>query len=306
MLSETKRILKEHGLRPVHYRGQNFLISKKVFKKIIKTAQLTKDDIVLEVGPGLGFLTKELARRVKKVIAVEIDKNLVQILKEELKDYKNVIIINKNILKISPDEFKAEIDKVPNPQFPIPNSKYQIYPQSQIPDSRFPIPNYKNYKIVANLPYHITSRFLRQFLEGDIKPEELVLMVQKEVAERITARPGKMSLLAVSCQFYADCQIVGLVGRKNFWPSPRVDSAIIKLKVKREKYKVDEEKFFKIVRAGFRQKRKKLVTNLTKELSIDKKKILALFQKLGIPEDARAQDLSVEEWVSLVASDAVT
>ncbi len=273
----TKKILKKYNFRPVKYRGQNFLISKKVLKKIIKVSRLNQSDTVLEVGAGLGFLTKELAKRAKRVIAVEIDKNLTAILKEELKETDNLKIINTDILKADIKNWGLKKEK---------------------------------YKVIANLPYHITSRFLRQFLGEKIRPQEMILMVQKEVAERITALPGKMSLLSVSCQFYADCQIAGWVGRKNFWPPPQVDSAIIKLKIRNfleqnklnfssnKNAQINEQLFFKIVKAGFSNKRKKLFNNLIKNFN-NKEKIKKIFNQLKFKEGIRAQDLGMQDWLNL-------
>ncbi|MBT4277476.1 ribosomal RNA small subunit methyltransferase A [Candidatus Falkowbacteria bacterium] len=267
-MQETKNLLKKYNFQPIHGRGQNFLIDEKVLEEIVDSANLKSSDVVLEVGPGMGVLTKELAKRVKKVIAVELDKNLVKVLKQELKDYKNIEIISDNILKID-------------------STSYQL-----------PI---SSYKIVANLPYNITSKFIRTFLEIENQPIEMILMVQKEVAERITAKPGQMSILGVACQFYADCKIEFLVKKTSFLPIPKVDSATISLKVKSQKSKVnDNELFFKVVKTGFSSKRKKLKSNLSKGLDIKKEKIQEIFDKLELKENTRAQELLVEEWVKLV------
>ena len=172
----TKRICKENNIKPVRSRGQNFLINENVYNEIIESADLKKDNIVLEVGPGLGFLTKKLSEKVKKVIAVELDDKLAETLHCNVCTLqRNISIINKNILDINPKELGLKNN---------------------------------NYKIVANLPYNITSVFLRKFLSSENKLDLMVLMLQKEVAERITAKPGKMSLLAVSVQFYAKAEIV--------------------------------------------------------------------------------------------------
>ncbi|MEA2089055.1 MAG: 16S rRNA (adenine(1518)-N(6)/adenine(1519)-N(6))-dimethyltransferase RsmA [Patescibacteria group bacterium] len=264
LLSETKLILNKNKISLIPKRGQNFLINQEILNKIIEASNLKSSDIILEVGPGLGILTKELAKKVKKVIAVEIDKKLVSVLKNELKKFKNVEIIQEDILQFSIFNFQ-----------------------------------FSNYKIVANLPYNITSRVIKNFLENENSPKEMILMVQKEVAERITARQGKMSILGVACQFFADCEIVLLVDKNNFFPIPKVDSAIIKLKMKKEKGKTNNDKFFKIVKAGFSRKRKKLKSNLLKTLKIDKIKIDNVFEKIGLKENTRAQELSVQDWKSL-------
>src|SRR4030043_1601347 len=187
-------LLKKYNLRPSKRLGQNFLIDENVLKKIIDTAELSPDDIVLEIGPGMGVLTIELAKRVKRVIAVEKDRTLCQVLRDILRVQKisNVEVINKDVLQIS-------------------NFKFQI--SNQIQNS--------NYKIVANLPYYITSPVIRKFLENPPaggKPNLMVLMVQKEVAQRICAKPPRMNLLAVSVQFYGQPEIISYVAKDSFYP----------------------------------------------------------------------------------------
>ncbi|NCF75418.1 MAG: ribosomal RNA small subunit methyltransferase A [Xanthomonadaceae bacterium] len=294
LLAKTKLILKKNKIALISRRGQNFLINQKILNKIIKTSDLKLSDIILEIGPGLGVLTKELAKKVKKVIAVEIDKKLVSVLKNELKEFKNVEIIEGNILRInviaSDWKERSNLAKIAN------NNKIAssvaLFPSRN--DSDF------NYKIVANLPYNIISRVIRNFLESENSPKEMILMVQKEVAERIVAPPGRMSILSVASQFYANCRIISIVKKNNFFPVPKVDSAIIKLKIKSEKGKTNKEKFFKIVKAGFSKKRKKLKNNLSEALKIDKIKIDNTFKKIGLGENIRAQELSVQNWKSLV------
>ncbi|MBU4455239.1 methyltransferase domain-containing protein, partial [Patescibacteria group bacterium] len=182
LLKETKELCQLYHIKPARARGQNFLVKEEIYDKMIVAADLNKDDVVLEIGPGLGFLTVELAKRVKKVIAVEIDKRLAEILEARLmaQGVKNVEVVNEDILQLNP-----------KPQTPIPN---------QIPNPKFQVANCQlpiaNFKVVANLPYNITSIFLRKFLSMEHKPEMMALMLQKEVAERIVAKPPKMSLLA--------------------------------------------------------------------------------------------------------------
>src|SRR3989338_8347416 len=172
----VKEILTEYKTVPSKGMGQNFLVNKGALEKIIKSADLKKEDVVLEVGPGIGTLTQELAKSVSKVIAIEKDKKMIEILKETLKEFKNVEIIQGDILKLNP----------------IP---YTLNP----------------YKVVANIPYYLTSPLIRKFLEAPQPPSEMVLMIQKEVAQRICAKPPEMSLLAVSVQFYADTKIISQV-----------------------------------------------------------------------------------------------
>jgi len=288
LLKTTKQLCRLYDIKPARSRGQNFLIKEEAYEKIIKAADLKKDDIVLEVGPGLGFLTTRLAKIVKKVVAVELDDKLAEVLRTGLMAQgiypvksgdagilpsaklfdrvKNVEIINDDVLKILPTPFiKGE------------------------------------YKIVANLPYNITSIFLRKFLSAEDKPEMMVLLLQKEVAERITARPRKMSLLAVSVQFYSRPEIIDIVPAACFWPKPEVDSAIIKLIVEtRGRASVQNEKeFFKLVKIGFSAKRKMLKNNLAAGFHITPEEAGKKIKKAGFNPKIRAQELSVENWVKL-------
>lgn len=258
-----KSICKKYKVSPQSWKGQNFLIDQEVLEKIVTSAELKKDDTILEVGPGFGILTRELAQRVKKVIAVEIDKNLIEALKIILKDYKNVEIIEGDILKIY------------NLQFSI-------------------------FKVVANIPYSITGKFLRKILESEIKPSEMVLLVQKEVAERIVAKAGEMSLLALSVQFYSQPEIIAYVSRKSFFPEPEVDSAIIKLKIKNQISKINEKEFFRIAKIGFSSPRKQLHNNLSAGLKIADDQIKSIFNELNLNFQIRSQELSVEDWKNLL------
>jgi len=252
-----KEILKKHKIRPLKRLGQNFLIDKRVLEKIVNAANLSSKDIVLEIGPGLGVLTIELAKRVKKVIAIEKDRRMCEILKKVLKDYKNVEIINADILKIE-------------------NCKLKIG------------------KLVANLPYYITSPVIRKFLEinpptgGKLKL--MILMVQKEVAQRICAQPPKMSLLSIAVQFYAEPEIINYVSKKSFYPQPKVDSAIIKI-IPKPIPKINTKKFFNLVKKGFSSKRKMLKNNLGIKES--------LFEELGLNPKTRAENLAVQNWIKL-------
>jgi 16S rRNA (adenine1518-N6/adenine1519-N6)-dimethyltransferase len=267
--SLVEELCQKYQILPLRQRGQNFLINKRVLERILGVAKLGKNDIILEIGAGFGTLTEELAKRAKKVVAIEIDKKLVEILRERLKDYKNIQIIQDDVLKLSVADFQI-------------NSKF---------------------KIVANLPYNITGAVLRKFLsEEKNKPNLMVLMVQKEVAERICAKPNKMSLLSVTVQFYGQPEIIQVVSRNNFWPKPKVDSAILRIVLfnKDKKFKLtreDEKKFFHLVKIGFSSPRKQLVNNLAK--IIEKEKIKKIFQKINLNEKVRAQELSIKDWLAL-------
>lgn len=270
--SEVKNLLKKYQIRPSRKLGQNFLINKGVLKEIIKTAQLSPNDIILEIGPAVGVLTKELAKKAGKVITIEKDLNLTRILDEELKiaNIKNVEIVKGDILKM---DLKI----------------YNLRP--------------KNYKIVANIPYYLTSPLIRKFLETENQPKEMTLMVQKEVAQRICAKPPDMNLLAVSVQFSAKPEIISYVSKESFWPQPKVDSAIIKISnIKRRKLKISPDLFFKIVKAGFSQPRKQLVNNLSGMLKLKKGEVKSWLLKNNIQPHQRAQTLKIDDWLKLASS----
>ncbi len=250
---KIKEITEKYGVKPSKKLGQNFLVNQGIIEKIIKSADLKPDDIVLEIGPGLGVLTQELAKYAKQVIAIEKDPKLTELLKEELKEFKNVEIINADILEYR----NIEISK---------------------------------YKIVANLPYNIATAIIQKFLESSNRPKEMILMVQKEVAQRICAKPPKMSILAVSVQLYSNPKILFHISRGSFWPSPKVDSSIIKITPFENRLSLFRpDLFFKIVKAGFSHPRKQLGSNLPKELLL----------RAGIDPKRRAETLTVEDWKNL-------
>ncbi len=266
-IKNVKILLKKYGIRPLKSLGQNFLVNEKAFARIIRSAELSSNDVVLEIGPGVGNLTLRLGEKVKKVIAIEKDKKMCEILKEVLENQniKNIKVINQDALKL---DFNQYIQKP--------------------------------YKLVANLPYYITSPVIRKFLELKKPPESMILMVQKEVAQRICAKPPRMSLLAVSVQFYAKPKIISYVSKKSFWPRPKVDSTIIKIIPFKVRWpKKDTEKFFEIVKAGFSHPRKQLINNLSKGLSLEKQKIEKWLLKNNVRSEQRAETLSVEYWQKL-------
>jgi len=278
-----KELLSKYETRPSKGLGQNFLIDKNVLDKIVDSADIKPNDFILEVGPGLGTLTQKLAEKAGQVVAVEKDKTMVEILKETLKNFENVKVISGDILKT-------------NFQFTISNF------QSNSND-----PISKKYKVVANIPYYLTSPLIRALLENENSPETIVLLVQKEVAERICAKPGQMSLLAVSVQFYAEAKIISTVSKNSFWPSPKVDSAIIKITPHKHPVFVNSELFFKVVKAAFSQPRKQLVNNLTSLKSLDgvkssnlsKEQISNWLLKNNLKPSQRAETLSIADWINL-------
>ena len=204
LLTQTRRMLRSFDLKARKGLGQHFLIDEEVLQLITSAAELTPADIILEIGPGLGILTKELARQTRWVIAIELDSKLAAILKQTLASFDNITIINENILHIDPVLLLQEHK------------------------TRFP-QAISSYKVVANLPYYITSPVLRHFLEASVKPEIMIVMVQKEVAEVIVAEPGQRSVLSIGVQFYGKPRIISYVPSHSFYPAPKVDSAILRI-----------------------------------------------------------------------------
>lgn len=247
--------------------GQHFLVDAKVLRAIISAAELSPTDTVIEVGPGLGILTEELARQASRVIAVELDDKLAAALKQKFASFANVTIINEDILRIDPASLvKGE----------------------------------GSYKVVANLPYYITSPVLRHFLEASVKPKMMVVMVQKEVAKVIAAKPGECSLLSIGVQFYGKPQIVTYVPAKAFYPTPKVDSAILRTDVyPQPPVAVEEKGFFELVRAGFSAPRKQIANSLAQGLGLPKTEVLGLLDSAHISPQRRAETLTLEEWAKL-------
>lgn len=258
---------------PIHTKkslGQNWLVNPRILDKIVSVAEITKDNVILEVGPGTGLLTKKLAEKAGKVIAVEKDRRLVPALQETLKNYPNIEIIEADILKFN-------------------------YTRYQIQDTR--------YKIVANIPYYITSNFLRKIFEEFPKPKLIVLTIQKEVAQRIMAKPPRMNLLALSVQYYSEPEIVSYIPKNNFRPVPKVDSSIIRLMPKSPEVELQyTQKLFNLIRSGFSEKRKQLAPILAKKLKISREKVFNIFQKEGIAPQARAENLSLKQWQRLLSN----
>jgi len=282
-----RNLLKKYKIYPSKRLGQNFLIDKGAVKRVIEAANLQPDDIVLEIGPGTGVLTIELAKRVKKVIAVEKDQKMIEILKETLKEFENVEIVQEDILKFQiPNGAQAKLGRVAGGL----ESKLQI----------------PNYKVVGNLPFYLTAPAIRKFLEAKNRPKEMVLIVQKEVGQRICAKPPDMSILAVSVQFYAKPKIVSYISKKSFWPQPKVDSAIIRITPRQPAPYRNEvsgagfrERFFGIVRAGFSQPRKQILNNFSKRLQLNKEEIKAWLLEGEIQPSQRAETLTIKDWIKL-------
>lgn len=260
-------VLKRHGLRADKRLGQNFLQDPFALAAIASAAEIQPTDTVLEIGPGLGSLTRYLAVSAKQVIAVELDYDLLIPLKAVLAPYKNVRVVHGDILKLSPQELVAE----------------------------------KDYIVAANIPYYITSAVIRHLLESDPKPRRIVLTVQKEVAERICAKPGDMSLLALSVQVYGNPRIAARIPASAFFPEPKVDSAVLSVDIyPAPLIKADLlEYFFKMIKAGFSQKRKTLRNSLSSGLHISTTVSEELLKKADIDPMRRAETLSIDEWQTL-------
>ncbi len=261
-------MMRRFGIKSRKRLGQHFLVDEAVLRRIIAAAEITPADTILEIGPGPGILTGEMAKRAGRVIAVELDNRLAAALKETMAGANNVTIINDDILRLDPTTL---------------------------------LTGQTSYKVVANLPYYITSPVLRHLLEATFRPEKMVLMVQREVAEAIAAVPGRRSLLSISVQYYGEPRIVDTVPAEAFYPAPEVDSALLNIEVYRQPaVRVSDEKgFFKLVRAGFTASRKQIANSLAQGLGMDKKTTLVMLAEAGIQPQRRAETLTLEEWAGL-------
>lgn len=279
---EIKQLLRRAGLHPSKDRGQNFLMDETVIEEMVAAAGVGKNDLVLEVGPGLGILTQALSSRAKSVFAIELDHGIVKHLQASfLPRHPNVVLQAGDAL--SSESYRA----------------LRAWLAEHNADEE------GGYKLVANLPYQVTSRLLRHFTELHPRPSAMVVMVQKEVAQRVTARPGDMSLLALSVQAYSAPHIVKTVSAEAFEPRPEVDSAILACDLSKpdpDYASLSEEErkqFWKLARAGFSSKRKQLKNNLAAITSRKPSEIQLLFEEFGLLPAARAQELSLSQWVRL-------
>jgi 16S rRNA (adenine1518-N6/adenine1519-N6)-dimethyltransferase len=270
LLTQTKRLLRQFDLQARKGLGQHFLIDGEVLRLIASAAELAPADVIVEVGPGLGVLTKELAGQAGRVIAIELDNKLAALLKQTLASFNNVTIINDDVLQIEPEDL--------------------LKGQAAT-----------GYKVVANLPYYIASPVLRHFLEARAKPQAMVVMVQKEVAEAIVAKAGDMSLLSVGVQFYGKPRIISHVPAQCFYPAPKVDSALLRIDLYPQPAVAvsDESSFFDLVRAGFAAPRKQMVNSLAQGLGRAKTEVLPLLERADIASQRRAETLTLGEWARL-------
>ena len=266
-LTELQALLKQHNLWPKKRLGQNFLVDEKVFDQIIKASDLKPSDNVIEVGSGTGFLTERLIEKAGHVIAVEKDADMVRLLKKRFEKNENLEIIHADILKLRTKDYGLRT---------------------------------KKYKIVANIPYYITSPLLKHFLQSKNRPELMILLVQKEVAEKICGITGK-SLITIETQLFGHPEIVDIVPAKAFYPAPKVDSAILKIEVFKKPIVPEKQmsEFLQLVKFGFSQKRKKLSNTLGAGLHIKPSKMKEILLQADIDPDLRAEHLGIEEWKRL-------
>ncbi len=271
-----KSILKEFDFNFSKGLGQNFLIDGNVVRTIRESAKVTKDDYVLEIGPGFGTLTEELLMHAKKVVAVEIDKRLLDVLNYTLEDFDNFVLINEDVLKV-------DFDKLVEEEF-----------------------EGHSFKILANLPYYITTPIITKLIEMKLPVESMTFMVQKEVAERLVAKPGNKQYgsITVFIDYYSHAQIVCKAPKSVFIPQPKIDSAVVRLDLKDlrdQENQVDEKVLFKLVHAGFQQRRKNILNSMTSDpsLGLDKKRLAAILDDLGISHNKRAEDLSLQDYINI-------
>ncbi len=263
----AQALLRKYGLRPVKGLGQNFLIDPDALEKVAAAAEIQEGDTILEVGPGLGSLTRYLAEAAQRVVAVELDKKLITPLNEELASYPNVEIVQGDILEVEVGELMGA----------------------------------PGYLVVANIPYYITSALVRHLLEAAHKPERLTLTMQREVASRICEKPGKMSLLALGVQVYGEPKVAAQIPAEAFYPAPTVDSAVVRVDLYAQpRIPIDSlDTFFRLAKAGFGQRRKTLRNALTAGMSWPKDKTETILNDADIDPQRRAQTLTLEEWGNL-------
>ncbi len=271
---KTKEIINKYKFRFSKSLGQNFLIDQNILEKIVDLANISKEDFVIEVGPGIGSLTQYIAEAAKSVVAIEIDKNLIPILKDTLKDYTNIEIINEDILKT--DLHKLIKEKFQN----------------------------KTVKVIANLPYYVTTPIIMKFLEEKVPIDSLTIMIQKEVAQRMQAKPGTKDYgsLSIAVQYYSNPEILLKVPPSVFIPQPNVDSTVIKLEILKEPkvYVEREDLFFALIKDAFGKRRKTLLNALSSgDLKLDKDLLRNILNESNIEESRRGETLTIEEYAFL-------
>lgn len=276
--STINEIKEKHGFKLSKSLGQNFLTDKGIIDKIVEASDISPDDLVIEIGPGIGVLTAEAAMRAAKVVSIEIDKALIPILKETLREYDNVEIINNDVLKINLNEIVEQNAAV---------NRQKI----------------AGVKIIGNLPYYITTPIIMKILEDGVRADSITIMMQKEVADRIKAKPGSKTYGAISAavQYYCTVESVASVPKEVFVPQPKVDSAVLRLDIRKEKpvELLDESVFFSCIKSGFGQRRKTLANSMTGVCGLSKEQVLAALDGAGIDPVRRAETLDLTEFAKL-------
>jgi 16S rRNA (adenine1518-N6/adenine1519-N6)-dimethyltransferase len=260
-VEDVRTAMKLAGIKPNKSLGQHFLVDQPSLEAIVDAAAVTMHDAVLEIGPGLGVMTRPLTRQADQVYAVETDHMLADLLRRDAPD--NLHVIEEDIL-----------------QFDL----------STLPPG---------YKVIANIPYYLTAKIFRLLIDGTNRPAVLSVLIQKEVAERIVARPGQLSILALSIQYYGHPEIVRIVERHKFWPPPQVDSAVLRIVVTGPAFEADPDRLFRLIKAGFGEKRKQLKNSLGGGLNLSPDFAAGLLSKAKLPATARAQELSLKDWERL-------
>jgi 16S rRNA (adenine1518-N6/adenine1519-N6)-dimethyltransferase len=272
-LLDAPGVLKKYGILPKKSLGQNFIINQHAIDDVISAADLTGHEEIIEIGAGFGTLTIELAQHAGQVFAVEIDKRLIPVLRDNLQDFDNVTVLHADFLQLDPIELVSR----------------------------------SGYYVVANIPYYITSSLLRHLMESSMPPARVVLTIQREVAQRIISSPGDMSLLALSVQIYGRAEIMARFPAECFYPIPEVDSAVLRIDIYDEPVVPSEviPAIFGLARAGFNQKRKKLRNSLARELGSSPEEVEKLLAQAGIQPKCRAQELSIQDWekIAQIASE---
>ncbi len=270
--STIREIKEKYGFKLSKSLGQNFLTDKNIIDKIIDATEITDEDLVIEIGPGIGVLTAEACQKAKRVVAVEIDRNLIPILEDTLSEYNNVEIINQDVLKTDLNEI---IEKS----------------------------GCRRAKVIGNLPYYITTPIIMALLEGGIHADSITIMMQKEVADRIKSNPGTKAYgaLSVAVQYYCTVRNVAVVPKEVFFPAPKVDSAVLRLDLRDEKpVELDDEKmFFRCIKAGFGQRRKTLSNSLIGLGDVTKEEVKSCLEAAGIDEKRRAETLNLDEFAAI-------
>ncbi len=285
------------GIRPKKGLGQNFLVDPTHRARIVAAAELTRTDTVLEIGPGPGVLTELIAEQAGRLVAVELDDRLIPFLRQHFAGQPHVTIIHADIMQVDVGALMAEDERRKTDDQR--NGSHASLVSPVLRPSSFVA-----YKVLANLPYYITSAVIRRLLESTLPPEVLVLTVQREVAERMVAEPPHMSLLALGVQFYCSAQMVGKIPAGAFFPVPKVDSAVVKL-VRRSAPilpAVTPEAFFGVARAGFSQPRKQLRNTLASGLGLSPAGVAAWLTAVGIDPRRRAETLTLTEWGALAST----